>query len=145
MFRWLMMAALMVSAVSVSAQGKEAKDCCADKKPVVAQAQGDCCSDKPMTGEDAFMAEAKRMMALAEMKATGEKECCKSTPEKPMMKGDPGCCNAEGAPAKFKVYVAGQGYKFFGCADSAGEARAELMGNGHKVGEVQKVTKVRPI
>ena len=145
MFRWLMMIAVASVAVSVSAQGTDAKDCCAAMKPVVAQVQAmDCCAQKPGKGEDAFMAEAKRMMAKAEGKA-GKDECCKSTAEKPMAKGDPGCCNAAGAPAKFKVFIAGQGYKYFGCEDSAGKGRSALAADGHKVGPVQKVNKARPI
>lgn len=147
MFRWLTMIAVVSVAVSAVAQGKPAQDCCEAKKPIVAQQakQDGCCADKPMASEEAFMAEAKRMMAMAEMKASGKAECCQSTPAKPMAKGEEGCCNAAGTPAKFKVFVAGQGYKFFGCADSAGEGRAALTAEGHQVGPVQKVSKARAI
>lgn len=167
MFRWLTMVALVSVAVSAVAQAKPAQDCCDEKKPIVAQQakqakqddccaekkpivakqakQDDCCAEKPMASEEAFMAEAKRMMVLAEVKASGKAECCQSTPAKPMAKGDEGCCNADGAPAKFKVFVAGEGYKFFGCADSASEGRTALSAEGRKVGPVQKVSKTRSL
>lgn len=158
MIRWLMMAGLAAMAVVASAQ-----DCCEKKvvaqvapkahcaegksakahAPIVAQhKQGqDCCgASKKTTGEAAFMAEAHRMMMAAEMKTKGAEDCCKSTLEKPMAKGDPGCCNAPGEPAKFKVYVSGEGYKFFGCEDSAGQGRSKFLASGKVVGSVQKVT-----
>lgn len=113
-------------------------DCCATAaKPKKKSAEASCCSaGKKMSAEDAFMAEARRMMIAAE----GKEECCKSTPAKPTAKGEGDCCNAEGAPAKFKVFVAGQGYKFFGCEGSAGKGRTELLAKGLTVGKVQKVT-----
>jgi hypothetical protein len=78
--------------------------------------------------------------AHATKSAAAQEECCKSTEAKPIAKGEPGCCNAKGEVAKFKVFVAGTGYKFFGCKDSASKAREELVAKGLKVGLVQKVT-----
>jgi hypothetical protein len=77
--------------------------------------------------------------AAAKAEAKAQDECCKSTEAKPMAKGDPGCCNEKGAPAKFKVYLYG-GYKFFGCEDSAAKAREDMLAKGLKPGPVQKVT-----
>ncbi|MCB8932650.1 MAG: hypothetical protein M9921_04180 [Fimbriimonadaceae bacterium] len=153
MIRWLMVAGLAAMTMAASAQDccekkvvaqTAPKACCTkDQGKIVAQVKQDkecCASPKADDREAAFMAEAHRMMAAAEMKAKGTEECCQSTAEKPMAKGDPGCCNAPGAPAKFKVFVAGQGYKFFGCEDSAGQGRSALLAEGKVVGKVQKVT-----
>lgn len=74
-----------------------------------------------------------------EKTVNGAPACCKSTEEKPLAKGDPGCCNAKGELAKFKVWVVGEGYRFFGCEGSAGKARMELQDAGHRVGAVQVV------
>ncbi len=97
----------------------------------------DCCAAKKPSAEDEFMKIAKEM----EISATGKKACCKSTVEKPMAKGEKDCCNAPEQPKPFKVYVAGKGYKFFGCKDSAAQGRKELMASGVKVGHVQKSQK----
>ncbi len=79
-------------------------------------------------------AKAKLMAQQAE-----KEECCKSTEAKPMAKGDEGCCNAKGAPAKFKVW-AGAGYKYFGCEESAAKGRLEAVNKGVvPVGKVQAV------
>lgn len=100
--------------------------------------KGSCCSAKVVakksSGEAEFMAEAQKMAASAE----GKKACCKSTAAKPMARGDKGCCNEVGTVAKFKVYADGK-YHFFGCKDSAAEARKELAQKGFAVGNVQKV------
>lgn len=116
------------------------QDCCKDKK---VEAKKDACATKSSdacgtkaSAEDEFMKEAQKMMLEAE----GKKACCKSTASKPLAKGDPGCCNEAGQPAKFKVYVAGVGYKFFGCEGSANKGRKELLAKGAKVGNIQKVT-----
>jgi hypothetical protein len=93
----------------------------------------DCCSKK-----DAFMAEAEAMMAAAEGNST-KKACCRSTVAKPVVKMQAGCCNAKGETPKFKVFVAGNGYKFFGCEGSAAEGRKEMIAKGTKVGRVQKI------
>lgn len=90
--------------------------------------QQDCCADGK--------AKAKAAMATAQ----GQEDCCKSTAAHPIAKGEPGCCNAKGAPAKFKVYVSGIGYKYFGCEDSAANGRKALVERGAKVGSIQKVT-----
>lgn len=130
--KWFLMIALAACTVVGMADEKK---CCPSTK-VVAQVEKsrDSC-DMGAKGEDAFLAEAARMAAQAE----GKEACCKSTSEKPMAKGDPGCCNAKGAVAKFKVFVAGTGYQYFGCEESAGKGRTQLMAKGAKVGPVQKV------
>ncbi len=135
----MLMSMVMVAASFAAAQD----DCCKAEAKVEAKIKvtkkDDCCGDKKVSAEDAFMAEARRMAAAAE----GKQDCCKSTPEKPVAKGEAGCCNAKGEVAKFKVFVAGEGYKYFGCEGSAGKGRTELMSKGKKVGKVQKVhTKV---
>lgn len=114
-----------------------ADDCCATKK-VQAKAKTGCGAET-MCAEDAFMAEAKKMLAQSQAAELGKEACCKSTAEKPKAKGDAGCCNAGGEVAKFKVYVAGIGYKYFGCEDSAGKERRTLLAKHSKVGPVQKV------
>lgn len=116
------------------------QDCCKDKKVEAKQdscatKSADACSTKA-SAEDEFMKEAQRMMLEAE----GKKACCKSTAAKPIAKGDKGCCNETGQAAKFKVFVAGAGYKFFGCEGSATKGRKELLAKGAKVGNIQKVT-----
>ncbi len=88
-----------------------------------------------MSAEVEFMQEAEKMAGKAE----GKESCCKSTPVKVMAKGDKGCCNEKGLAAKFKVFVAGEGYKFFGCEGSAAKGRKELIAKRMKVGSVQQV------
>jgi hypothetical protein len=73
------------------------------------------------------------------MKAEGKK-CCQSTEVKTVAKFEAGCCNQKGQAAKFKVFVANQGYQFFGCSESADQARKTLVASGKRVGAVQKVT-----
>jgi len=97
---------------------------------------GKCCAKKQVSAEEEFLAIAQEMT----MKAEGKKACCKSTVEKPMAKGDKGCCNAKGEKPKFKVYVAGEGYKFFGCEGSAKEGRSALVAKGARVGKIQPTT-----
>lgn len=83
---------------------------------------------------DEFMAIAREM----ELKAESKQECCKSTAEKVVAKGGTGCCSEKGALAKFKVFANGT-YKYFGCADSAAQARKEMLAHGTRPGKVQKV------
>jgi hypothetical protein len=135
-------ALLTLISVVVAAGGAIAlvQDHCADKKPAAkAEAKQDCCAPKSLNGEEAFMAEAKKMMMQAHSIEKKEDACCKSTAEKVVPKGGEGCCNAKDEPAKFKVFVAGVGYKFFGCEESAAKARKELLAKHSKVGQVQKV------
>lgn len=129
---------LVLMSMMTLAVAAMADDCCA--KEAKAEAKKDaCCTAKKASADEAFMAEANRMMMAAE----GKQECCKSTPAKPVAKGEKGCCNGKGEVAKFKVFVAGEGYKYFGCEGSAGKGRTELMAKGKKVGKIQKVhTKV---
>jgi hypothetical protein len=108
----------------VCAAGAMAQCCGGDAKPQSAQAR-----------EAEFMAEANRMA----LKAEGKEACCQTTSAKKVAKGDKGCCNAKAEPAKFKVFVAGSGYKYFGCEGSAKKGRQELVAKGQKVGKIQKV------
>jgi hypothetical protein len=103
-------------------------------------AQMPCCKgEKKPNAEESFLKMAREM----EMSAEGKKACCQTTATKSVEKGDEGCCNAKGESAKFKLFVAGSGYKYFGCEDSASQGRKELLAKGAKVGKVQKVrTKV---
>ncbi|MBN9501978.1 MAG: hypothetical protein BGO01_10090 [Armatimonadetes bacterium 55-13] len=94
-----------------------------------------CGKEKQPSADELFLKQAREM----EMAAEGKKACCRTTAEKSVEKGEAGCCNAKGEIAKFKVFVAGSGYKFFGCEDSAAQGRKELMASGVKVGQVQKV------
>ena len=125
-----------------------AQDCCADKKKEAkADAKaGQCatkasdCGAKMASQEDAFMAEAKKMTMQSYSIEKKKDACCQSTQEKVVAKGSEGCCNAKGETAKFKVFVAGVGYKYFGCEDSAAKGRKELLAKHTKVGSVQKVS-----
>lgn len=85
--------------------------------------------------EEAFMAEARRMTMAAE----GKSRCCKSTAANPVVRGSAGCCNAPRQVAKFKVFVRGEGYRFFGCSTSAQQVRSQLASQGKHVGRVQAV------
>jgi hypothetical protein len=96
----------------------------------------DCCSAKKPSAEDEFMKIAQEM----EMKSEGKMACCRSTVAKPVIKGEEGCCNASGEPKAYKVFVAGTGYKFFGCEGSASQGRKDLLAKGARVGKVQKVS-----
>lgn len=124
--------ALAVACAFGFAQDKKA-DCCAAEKMATIKAQtkvektDDCCASEKMA------------TTKAQAKVNGKDACCKSTEAKPMAKGDKGCCNAKGESAKFKVYVAYEGYKFFGCEGSAKKGRDELVKQGYIVGNVQKV------
>ncbi len=117
-----------------------AQNCEAEKaaKSVVGQKASCCDSVGKLSAstEAEFMAEASRMMQAAE----GKQECCKSTASKPIAKGEDACCSAKWAPAKFKVFIAGHGYQYFGCEDSASTGRKEWIAKGAKVGRVQKVS-----
>lgn len=76
-----------------------------------------------------------------EVASEGKKACCRTTAEKKVEKGGAGCCNAKGEPAEYKVFVAGVGYKTFGCEDSAAQGRKDLLAKYNKVGKVQKMSK----
>lgn len=125
---------LMTISLGLIAGLAVADDCCAaGKKP------GSKSCGMKMTAEDEFMAEAKKMMARADLHAKKKDACCTSTEAKVVAKEEKGCCNAPGEAAKYKVFVAGVGYKFYGCPDSAAQGRKMLMAKHTKVGEVQKV------
>jgi len=103
---------------------------------------GQCCEEKATAknatqAEKEFLAEANRMMLQAE----GKQACCRTTAEKAVAKGGEGCCNAKEETPKFKVFVRGVGYKFFGCPDSANKGRMELLTKYPKVGPVQPVVR----
>jgi hypothetical protein len=132
--------AILASSVAIAFAAHQGQASCADK-PKTAVKGDACCKDKaaPKTAaqkEKEFLAEAQRMTMAAE----GKEACCKSAPEKAVAKSDPGCCNAKTEAAKFKVFVAGEGYKFFGCEGSAKKGRASLVAQGKRAGSIQKVT-----
>jgi hypothetical protein len=133
---------LGISMIQGGSADEKACGSCPSSK-VVAQQDGSKgqCAKTQANAEKEFMAEAQRMMLASE----GVKACCKSTAEKPMAKGDKGCCNAKNETAKFKVFVAGEGYKFFGCKGSAEKGRQELTATGKRVGAVQKVLSKKTI
>jgi hypothetical protein len=93
----------------------------------ISNAQSACCA-KPKSAEAEFMALAQEMMEKAE----GKSDCCArksaSCGEKPEAK-------------KYKVFVASEGYKFFGCSMMAMNGRSQLLAKGMKVGPVQPVTR----
>ena len=87
------------------------------KQPKSKQAQMDCC--------------------LVEKAAKAGDDCCKDMDGKTAMKGDP--CESPNALAKFKVFVVGKGYAYYGCQDMAAKGRSALLAKGEFVGSVQKV------
>lgn len=103
----------------------------------LSMAQAPCCKAKQPSQEETFLKVAREMQMAAE----GKKACCQTTATKSIEKGDKGCCNAKGEPAKFKVFVKGEGYKFFGCEDSAAEGRKALVAKGAKAGKVEKMSR----
>lgn len=113
-----------------------AQDHCAGGASSKEKSKDMACANKVMTEDQKFFAMAQQM----QMEAEGKKACCKSTAKKPMAKGDKGCCNEKGSAAKFKVFVSGEGYKYFGCEGSAKKGRTEWAAKGKTVGSVQKVT-----
>ena len=117
-----------------------AQDCCDKKKDAKMDAKKASCGQQALCPEEAFLAEAKKMSMQAYSIEKKKDACCQSTQEKVVAKGSEGCCNAKGETAKFKVFVAGEGYKYFGCADSAAKGRKELLAKHTKVGTVQKVS-----
>jgi hypothetical protein len=90
------------------------------------------CCQKTKNPDAEFMAMAQEMMAKAE----GKKACCMAKAV-PVAKAESKCCMATGNEGKFKVFVAGEGYTFFGCQEMAGQGRATLIAKGAKVGPVQ--------
>lgn len=99
------------------------------------------CEDAKKGSKESVCCQEEKAKPVADAKASKQAEdCCESTDEKPIAKGEKGCCNEKGQPAKFKVFVANKGYKFFGCEGSAGKARDEFIAKGVKVGSIQKVT-----
>lgn len=97
-----------------------------------AMANGQDCCQKPKNPDAEFLAIAQEMTAKAE----GKKDCCNAKAVQ-VAKAQNKCCMATGDQGKFKVFVAGEGYKFFGCQEMAGAGRAQLIAKGAKVGPVQ--------
>lgn len=95
-----------------------------------------CCQAKKVSADDAFLTEANKMMLASE----GKKACCKTTAKVAVAKAEKGCCNEKGELAKFKVFVSGKGYAFFGCPDSAAQGRKAAIAKGAKTGPVQAVS-----
>jgi hypothetical protein len=144
MIRTLFSVGFAFAVAAVIAQGAAQKqECCEqDAKAPKAAAGKQASAKAPQAAAECQ--ECEGQAKEAKVLANGKEECCKSTPAKPMAKGDPGCCNAKGEIAKFKVFVIGQGYKFFGCEESAAKGREGFLKKGLFVGNVQKVTnKVR--
>ena len=159
--------ALIASLLVAAALGAAQDTCCAAGKAVekkaqtakAAKPQGDCCAATEKAVEKkAQTAKAAKPAAQGECCAAGEKavdmkaqtaktqeECCKSTEAKPLAKGDPGCCNAKGETAKFKVYVVGGGYKLFGCEGSAKKGREDIVAGGKLAGPIQKVVSKKSV
>ena len=106
-------------------------------------AQDTCCkAEKKLSADAEFMKIAQEMEAKSvNAKKAKAMDCCQSTEKKHISKAEEGCCNAHGEPAKFKVFVAGTGYKFFGCEESATQGRKALLAKGARVGTIQKVSK----
>ncbi len=126
----LAIAAMAILAGSAFAQG----DCCGDKE------KGDKSATKSAQNKTEKAATKSHCESMASENAAAEQdECCKSTDAKPVKKGEGDCCNAADAPAKFKVYVEGKGYRFFGCEESANKARETYTKDGIMTGAVQKV------
>jgi hypothetical protein len=152
MMKLICITALAATFAFSFAQDKK-DDCSACEKMATTKTQAkaqkkDECSacDKMATTKTQVKAQKKDECSACDKMATtksqtkdGKEACCKSTEAKPIGKGDKGCCNAKGANAKYKVYVAYEGYKFFGCEGSAKQAREEFVKQGYIVGNVQKV------
>lgn len=106
----------------------------------VSMAQDACCkAEKKLSADAEFMKIAQEMEAKANGAKKSGMACCQTTAEKPVAKAEKGCCNAPGEPAKYKVFVAGVGYKYFGCEESATKGRKDLLAKGAKAGKIQKV------
>lgn len=107
--------------------GAETKKCC---KVEAAEKQMAAEGMKPFDAKDAeFLAMARKMMG------NDGKSC-----------GTGGGCGSKKAEvAKFKVFVAGEGYQFFGCQGSASKGRTDWVAKGARVGKIQKVTSKRTV
>jgi len=122
----LVISASLVLAGGALAQAKQ-DDCCKDMaakatakgKSKVKAAPMDCCMEE------------------GAMAAQGEDDCCKDM-GKTAKKGMDPCSDPNGL-AKFKVYIVGKGYAYFGCEDMAKKGRDGLLKKGEFVGGVQKV------
>ena len=108
------------------------KGACGAEKMVVAKSQSkaeeDCCAT------DAKKAPAKP----AAQAAKASKEDCEGMAGCEEM-GAKAMAKPKKELAKFKVYVAYDGYKFFGCEESAKKGRESLVADGYIVGQIQKV------
>lgn len=113
-------------------------DCCAEKAPSPKAKESKAAQAKSAPKAKAAGDECTNCKEAAKMQMA-EDECCKSTAAHPMKKGDEGCCNNANEIAKFKLFVVGKGYAYFGCEDSAGKAREALLKKGEFVGGIQKV------
>src|SRR5687768_12820457 len=104
MMKLICITALAATCAFSFAQDKK-DDCCAAEKmattktQVKAEKKDDCCA-------------SEKMATTKSQTKDGKEACCKSTEAKPVAKGAKGCCSAKGETAKYKVYVAYEGYKF---------------------------------
>ena len=122
----------------VSASVAFGQNCCGGKDAKAEKAgyakQG-ACGGHRMSAEEEFMMEARRMAMQAD--ANGMHGFDASVQSEGHACG--GACCAKGAPAKFKVFVSGAGYQYFGCEGSAKQGRQMWASKGKKVGAIQKV------
>lgn len=54
-------------------------------------------------------------------------------------KGAEACSSAKKVAAKYKIYVVGEGYRFFGCEQDAAKTHMNLLASTKKSGTIQKV------
>jgi hypothetical protein len=107
--------------------GADTKKCC---KVEAAEKQMAAEGMKPFDAKDAeFLAMARKMMG-ENGKSCGEQSAS---------------CGSKSQAAKFKVFVAGEGYQFFGCQGSASKGRTDWVAKGARVGKIQKVTSKRTV
>lgn len=144
MKNWILM--IVVAALACSAVAQKTDECCmeaAAKAPKAQNAKAHAKQAKSAKAAPEACCEEEAAMAAAKQ---GEDECCQSTPAKKVAYGAEGCCNNPNEVAKFKVYVVGKGYVYYGCEDSAKKGRASILAkNIDFVGPVQKVSGKRTI
>ncbi|MFY9232996.1 MAG: hypothetical protein WAO58_00890 [Fimbriimonadaceae bacterium] len=56
-------------------------------------------------------------------------------------KGAETCSSAKTEAAKYKIYVVGEGYRFFGCEEDAAKTYMNLLASTKKSGTIQKVVR----
>jgi hypothetical protein len=104
---------------------------------VVAAAEQKACCMKQKSGDEEFLALAAEMSAKAE-----GKKVAFSCP-KPTKEAKATCGEEMTGEAAYKVFIANEGYRFYGCSMMALKGREDLMAQGLRVGPVQQVNKGR--